>query len=285
MKKVHGFTLIELLVVVAIIAILAALLLPALANAKEKGRGVRCISNERQMMISFKIAIEDDGGTFFKNSDFRNGAQGRWWAKCWGKMDQIPFCPTAPVQQSTKLSSVASSATLFPGTADLAWRFKGSRGTFASDGVWWFLVDTEGAPQEEKAGSYCPNRWLAGPAPATLGQSYESEAEIENPALTPLFGDGVIGNAFWGTPFATDLPAQDLTTGSAANPNGMAGFTIMRHGARSLTVPRPFPASEAMPGAINLVFYDGHAQLVRLEALWDLNWHHSYSAPNKRPGR
>ena len=61
-RSTRGFTLIELLLVIAIIAILAAILLPVFAQAREKARQITCASNEKQMMTAEFMYVQDYDG-------------------------------------------------------------------------------------------------------------------------------------------------------------------------------------------------------------------------------
>lgn len=59
MKERKGFTLIELLVVIAIIAILAAILFPVFAKAREKARQTSCVSNGKQISLAMTMYMAD----------------------------------------------------------------------------------------------------------------------------------------------------------------------------------------------------------------------------------
>src|SRR5437762_11676423 len=72
-RRKSGFTLIELLVVIAIIAILAAILFPVFAQAREKARGIACMNNMKQIGTAISLYVGDNDDTlFFRTNNNEN---------------------------------------------------------------------------------------------------------------------------------------------------------------------------------------------------------------------
>ncbi|HVY71955.1 MAG TPA: type II secretion system protein [Verrucomicrobiae bacterium] len=95
----NGFTLIELLVVIAIIAILAGMLLPALAKAKEQGRRARCAANLHQVHLSVTMYADDNNDSIHvikdsANADPRLPNDGQWTS---GPKSEVLLSNTDPL--------------------------------------------------------------------------------------------------------------------------------------------------------------------------------------------
>jgi prepilin-type N-terminal cleavage/methylation domain-containing protein len=97
MRRNYGFTLIELLVVIAIIAILAAILFPVFAQAREKARAISCLSNTKQIGLASMMYAEDYDETLVPAGNRYAHAKSNWEA-CSGGYDswvdwEVPLDP------------------------------------------------------------------------------------------------------------------------------------------------------------------------------------------------
>jgi prepilin-type N-terminal cleavage/methylation domain-containing protein/prepilin-type processing-associated H-X9-DG protein len=150
-----AFTLIELLVVIAIIALLAAILFPVFARARENARRASCQSNEKQLLLSFVQYTQDYDERFPPYKVSGNPAS-LWWTEAmqpYIKNYQILRCPSAPTPRGNAASDgnynqtvyglVANGLSEASTTRHAPYVLHGAHmSEFAKPSITWTLVET-----------------------------------------------------------------------------------------------------------------------------------------------
>ena len=244
MSKRRGFTLIELLVVIAIIALLMAIMMPALNRVKGQAQKISCQARLKQWSLVFKLYTDDYNG-YFNNRDV--AASGGLWMdalRSYYKDDaKMLLCPTATrLMQNSGDWGTFKAATL---NSDIfsyginSWTnsVKVDRGSRLLE---WFWRNTHNIK------TIVPGtRELAG-KPVSTNQ-------------IPVFGDSTWYDAW---PQHVDQPSVTMDAfgiGNRGTSGEMNHFCIDRHN-----------------GFINLLFMDWSARSVGLKELWTLKWHRAY---------
>lgn len=234
-----AFTLIELLVVISIIALLIAILLPALSAARESGRQIQCLSNVRSLGQAFVTWQVDSNYVDFPYPGPTTAPTSRFhWVVGlidYGFEEPMRLCPDAPTVDETNTTTVNN---IWFGTAANAWRE--SRGNY---------------PEVPWVASYTINRWLfstGGP----VDKLYGSLDKVIKTSETPLFGDGM-----WreGRPEMTEPAPPSLYKPHVLGGNGVRTFASSRHKSNC-----------------NLVYADGSGGPLPIQDLKRVYWHRQW---------
>ncbi len=244
----RGFTLIELLVVIAIIALLMAILMPALNRVKGQAQKVSCQARLKQWGLIFKLYTDDYDG-YFNN---RNVAGGLWMTALQSYYKDNPemlLCPTA-----TRLMLNSSDwGTFKAASLDV---------TGFDNYIFSYGINSWTNSVEQDRGSDRLEEWFwknVQNNTTVLPGGRQIEGKPVNTNMIPVFGDATWYDAW---PRDTDTPAEHMDAfgiGNQGTSGEMNHFCIDRHA-----------------GFVNLLFMDWSTRSVGLKELWTLKWHRSY---------
>jgi prepilin-type N-terminal cleavage/methylation domain-containing protein/prepilin-type processing-associated H-X9-DG protein len=174
--KRRGFTLIELLVVIAIIAILAAILMPVFAQAREKARTASCQSNLKQIMTAIHMYMQDYDEQVMASGWLQIGTTGNWatWMEMvnpYIKNEQVFKCPSAPKSPG----EYGLAASINRVASDYCWPF------WIPYNYWnWFGVTMFGGyPIHPNSPYRSPNPWAFNAGPLQSDKPSEAAMIVE----------------------------------------------------------------------------------------------------------